>query len=111
MYNEKMGFFLKERFCEIMDILEDTESKRILLKLLRSYFSNTFEQINNYDICSEKQGYADIIKLADKEAFINCGAYNGDTIRSFLEESKGLFNEIHAFELDKSNFNNLLKWI
>ena len=111
MYNKTMAVYIKERFWEVMNILEDEESKRILVKLLKSYFSATFEQIDNSDICSGRQGYADIIQVTDQETFVDCGAYDGDTIRSFLQESKGLFNEIHAFELDKNNFRNLLNTV
>jgi len=45
------------------------------------------------------------------ECFVDCGAYNGDTLRSFLEWSKGNFQKFIAFEADPENFHALQKAI
>jgi FkbM family methyltransferase len=38
---------------------------------------------------------------------VDCGAYDGDTIRGFLEQSKGRFRKIVAFEPDPESFRRL----
>jgi FkbM family methyltransferase len=43
-----------------------------------------------------------------REVFVDCGAYDGDTVRSFLEHSAGRFHKIYAFEPDPANFAKLL---
>ena len=48
-----------------------------------------------------------IFTLREDEVFINCGAYDGDTIKVFLEKSKGYFNKIYAIEPDNNNFSKL----
>lgn len=50
----------------------------------------------------------DIFLLREDEYFIDCGAFDGDTVRSFLEQTRGRFNRIVAFEPDPSNFSELL---
>jgi FkbM family methyltransferase len=46
-------------------------------------------------------------KLSTDEVFVDCGAYDGDTVRSFLEHSTGRFRKIFAFEPDPANFQKL----
>ena len=50
---------------------------------------------------------ASLIKLSSDEVFVDCGAYDGDTIRDFLAHSGGRFRRIHAFEADQRNFAKL----
>ena len=49
----------------------------------------------------------DLIKLSFNESYVDVGAYDGDTIRQFLEKCANKFNKIYAFELDKNNFKKL----
>lgn len=48
--------------------------------------------------------------LTDHEVFVDCGAYDGDSIRSFLEQSKS-FKRIYSFEPDPANFEKLEKGV
>ncbi len=41
------------------------------------------------------------------EVFVDCGAYDGDTVRAFLKHSAGHFKKIYAFEPDPANFAKL----
>ena len=51
----------------------------------------------------------DLCPLIDQEVFVDCGAYDGDTIRSFCKESKDSFAYIFGFEPDPANFIKLSK--
>lgn len=42
----------------------------------------------------------DLVELSAREVFVDCGAYDGDTIESFLEASNGRFRAIVSFEPD-----------
>jgi len=53
----------------------------------------------------------DIIKLSNREGFVNCGSYNGDTIREFIHQVNGDFNHIFAFEPSPLNFIALNKTV
>lgn len=37
----------------------------------------------------------DLISLSDHEVFVDCGAFNGDTLRDFLSASSGRFEKFH----------------
>jgi len=49
----------------------------------------------------------ELCPLTDQEVFVDCGAYNGDSIRSFLEQPKKSFRHIYSFEPDPVNFRKL----
>lgn len=60
----------------------------------------------------EDQYFQDqLIKLSNKEVFIDCGAYIGDTLKSFLEKTNTIFEEYYAFEPDKTNFEQLVDYV
>ena len=46
-------------------------------------------------------------KVGPDEVFVDCGAFDGDTVRSFLHHSGGRYNKIFAFEPDPANFQAL----
>jgi FkbM family methyltransferase len=70
-----------------------------------------WRMLENYDgllgSCTDTQYFPDILKLRSDETFIDCGAYDGDTIRDFLKKTNETFSTIHAFEPDPINFNKL----
>lgn len=49
----------------------------------------------------------DLFELQNDEVFIDCGAYDGDTIRSFLGWRGESFGRIESFEPDPANFQQL----
>jgi FkbM family methyltransferase len=48
-----------------------------------------------------------MFRRSDDEVFVDCGAYNGDTIQDFLIYSDQRFRRIYAFEADRKNFVKL----
>lgn len=49
----------------------------------------------------------DLCTLSPDEVFVDCGAFDGDTVQLFLQESGGAFRKIVAFEPDPGNFLRL----
>jgi len=49
--------------------------------------------------------------LASDEIFIDCGAYDGDTIKDFLAKTNENFLSIQAFEPDPLNFEKLSEFV
>lgn len=49
----------------------------------------------------------DLFQLSDSEVFIDCGAFDGDTIADFRRASKDRFEQIIAFEPNPVNFASL----
>lgn len=52
-----------------------------------------------------------LFALGKDETFIDCGAFDGDTIADFVEETGGTFAAIHAFEPDSVTFPQLQRRI
>jgi FkbM family methyltransferase len=49
----------------------------------------------------------DLFTLLPDERFVDCGAFDGDTIRDFKTAAGGAFERIDAFESDPQNFASL----
>jgi FkbM family methyltransferase len=47
--------------------------------------------------------FPSLFRPLSDECFVDCGAYDGDTVRVFLEWTGGLFSKIVAFEPDPKN--------
>ena len=93
----------KENFIKLLEICEDEESKEVCSKVFENWFSEKFINIKN----AGNQYFLDeIFKLTNQEVFVDCGAYTGDTIKSFLDKVSS-FSKIYAFELEKNIYKKL----
>ena len=52
-----------------------------------------------------------LMRLEDDEVFVDCGAFDGDSIRLFLHRSGGAFGRIYACEPDEANRDALAVFI
>jgi len=52
-----------------------------------------------------------IFSFTENEVFIDCGAFDGDTVRLFLSQCQDTFSHIYAFEPDNINFRNLQNFL
>ncbi len=53
----------------------------------------------------------DLYSVLPEEVFIDCGAFDGDTIRVFLQHQVNFSGKIFAFEPDNLNFQKLQEYI
>jgi FkbM family methyltransferase len=53
----------------------------------------------------------ELITLNENEVFIDCGAYDGDTVQSFLKQTRNRFSRLLAFEPDPMNYQKLTELI
>lgn len=51
----------------------------------------------------------DIVRLSERESYVDLGAYDGDSLGHFIAATNGRFYSIHAFELDPINYQKLVK--
>jgi FkbM family methyltransferase len=54
---------------------------------------------------------ADLVRLKQSEVFVDCGAYVGDTLLSFLEASQSRFDGVVAFEPDPASIAGLRRTV
>jgi len=102
VYEERQEIFAA------FDLVADERSRRIWLDHLR------FRLTLDYDrLCRdpyEEYFSKDCVRLKDNEVFIDCGAFTGDTIASFVQQCPR-FKRIVAFEPDPCNFAHLSSYI
>lgn len=52
----------------------------------------------------------DLVTLMPGEVFVDCGAYDGDTVRNLLDRGETYIEKIIAFEPDPTNFQKLQQY-
>lgn len=93
-------------FQRVYDMCSDTYSQKVICNYINTKITGNPEflmETCTHDIYFPK----DIIVLSDKEIFVDCGAYNGDTIMQFLKETNREYQKIYAFEPDEHNIRML----
>lgn len=95
----------------------DSVYNRLNDELSRKTFSNTIVHRANHqlgllwDVYEPKQYFGnDLIKYASG-CFVDCGAYTGDTLKSFLAQVKDADYTYYAFEPELNNYNTLKDYV
>ena len=98
--------------CEAFRLLEDDKSRLVFCTIIERVLGGGFDVTHMASVCEGDQYYPkDLIQLTDHESFVDCGAYDGDTIRDFQQRTGNKFESIRAFELNTNNFTALRKSI
>jgi len=98
----------KSDILKVFEMLYDEESKRVFVNALCNRIAPQYSQYDSEELCTFPSYFPKIPSLSlpfgKNEAFVDCGAYIGDTIDIFLNVTLGQFERIDAFELDGENF-------
>lgn len=96
----------RDKIDSLYNLLADDLSKLVFCNILKHRITMDFTYFNN--VIDQKQYFpSDIFTLNDNECFVDGGAYNGETIVDFINETNNNFNFIYAFEPDIQNYNNI----
>lgn len=95
------------KLLETYQMLEDELSKEILLESVYSRMRGTPETLCKLMADTEETYDWTLLKINENENFVDCGAYDGDTVREFLSVTEGSFEKIWALEPDSENFEKL----
>ncbi|MBI4855612.1 MAG: FkbM family methyltransferase [Acetobacterium woodii] len=104
--------FFKENFDEILwlfDNLEDDKSKETLIAFLKGRMTQDYKYYESV-YCEEQYFDKEIVKLTDNETFIDCGAWDGDTIIDFMNRVNS-YDNIYCFEPDSVTFKKLESFV
>ena len=91
---------------EVYDMLYDETSKKVFYNTIMYRITGKIDYLFEIETTAD-EAYKNILKLNDDEVYCDLGAYNGDTIDEFLNETNGNFGEIYALEPDRKNFKKL----
>lgn len=97
-----------DKIQKVYDLLADEKSKQTYADVINFRISGKIEYL---DRCTadRQEIFSELIKLSDKEEYIDMGAYNGDTAIEFAELTHGQYSRIYALEPDTRNFRKLTK--
>lgn len=99
----------KERLNRNLALLSDSESKRVYKKVVRYRMTHDYHDRPKYNRTNQYFP-TDIVQISGGGIkFVDCGAYNGDTIRQFQKVTKNHYEKIIAFEPDHENVKALRK--
>lgn len=101
---------LKSNIQSLLEILEDENSKMIVVEIIKKWFMpiSEYDKYNYNEINSGIQYLPkNIVNLSKQEVFVDVGAYDGDTIKEFLLETNNTFEKILAYEIDKNCYKKL----
>ncbi len=103
-------YFLEneDKFEEVYALLSDEKSKQVFQNIINFKISGKINYLND-STTPKEEVFSEIIKLSDSEVYADLGAYNGDTVLEFLENTNGNYKYIYAVEPSAKNFKKLQK--
>lgn len=96
----------EKEIVENYHLLCDELSKEVYLEMLFSRIDNN-EVSEKYVAGHQYFCLREFLKRDKNEVFVDCGAFVGDSVETYLWQKDGVFNKIYAFEPDPSNFSSL----
>ncbi len=99
---------MQTSLAETYEMLADEESKTILDAMIRRFFHGDGSPDCMGRFNTHSQYFSgDPVPLSDRECVVDIGAYDGDTLRDFLQITGERFERYYAFELCRNNFDLL----
>jgi FkbM family methyltransferase len=100
----------REDVLAAFKLLADGDSRQEYIAQMRFRLFLDFDSLPSPS--SSVQYFPDhLFDLNSEEVFIDCGAFDGDTIRAFMKRMDSRFKKIHALEPDPLNFRQLEEFI
>ena len=107
------GYFRKDKLlereddiAEVYETLADEMSRRVFLNVLKFRISGDISYLAEY---SEADEVYKLLELTGDEIYADLGAYNGDTVESFLKYTGGKYRAVYAVEPSRKNFAKCIK--
>lgn len=95
----------KAKLRQVYALLADERSRRTFRNMIEYKLSGKPEYLYRCET-SPRETCENILKFENDECYADAGAYTGDTVREFIEETAG-YGQIFAFEPDMRNFVKL----
>lgn len=95
-----------ERYEELMECVADEMSQMVLDAVLGyrlTFDPRILAPIVEWDLYGPKN----LIRYGDDEVYVDGGAYDGDSVRLFMDRVHGKFSRILAFEPDQETYRRL----
>jgi len=97
----------RSAFDELCDLLADEQSKATLKNLIDYMITGEISPL--FDCMTSEEEAVSLLQLTDAETYVDGGAYNGDTVASFVKTVSDKYSHIYAFEPDGKSCKKLVK--
>ncbi|MCH5299441.1 MAG: FkbM family methyltransferase [Ruminococcus sp.] len=105
IFNEAFYVDNESEINAAYDLLADDLSRRVFADIIRFQYTGELKYLD-YCTTDKDEAFENILRLSGEEAYLDLGAYNGDTIEEFLRYS-GSYRSITAFEPSSKSFKKL----
>ena len=95
----------REELKQVYDLLADEQSRRVLEAVIRYKLSGEIEYLREVETPAEEK--FELLQIGAEETYVDLGAYNGDTLIEFLNETSMQFTKLYAMEPDAKNYRKL----
>ncbi len=100
----------EKELCEVYELLADSTSREVFEKIVR--FRMLDDSIEIPTESQDKQYFEyELFQKKENEIFVDCGAYNGISLNTFLKENCFQFKKYYGIEPDKNNFIKLKAYV
>ncbi|MFT3951582.1 MAG: FkbM family methyltransferase [Oscillospiraceae bacterium] len=95
-----------DQASRVYELLADAQSRAVFEQVIRFKITGDISFLKSV-FTMPAEAYERILHPAEEEAYCDLGAYNGDTVREFLEFTGGAYASVTAFEPNGRNFRKL----
>lgn len=97
----------RSELSEVYSMLADEQSKRVFEAVVRYKLSGRTDLLRAVETPAAEK--FDLLEIGAQETYVDLGAYNGDTLVEFLNETSMQFTKLYAMEPDPKNYRKLLR--
>ena len=95
----------RDELKKVYELLADAQSKKVFENVIRYKLSGKLDYLVECETPSEEK--YDLLKIGIEEIYLDMGAYDGDTVVEFLNETSMQFKKIYAMEPDAKNYRKM----
>ena len=99
----------RDEIQKVEALLCDEKSKHTYSSMIK--FRESYDLRIHPGFTEDANFVRDLVKLNNEEVFVDCGAYDGDTLNAFLEYTGNKFKRVIAFEPDPLNYDKANQYI
>lgn len=100
--------YAREHYDEIKAayaLMADEQSKKVFESVIRYKLSGDIEYLRQCETPADEK--FELLNIGIEETYVDLGAYNGDTLVEFLNETGMQFKKLYAMEPDHKNYLKL----
>lgn len=95
----------RSELLQVYNMLADEQSKKVFEGVIRYKLSGDIDYLRAVETPAEEK--YDLLEIGAEETYADLGAYNGDTLVEFLNETSMRFTKLYAMEPDVKNYHKL----